>query len=264
MKDAKEIQYLGKPFSPPKDVINAVVRPLYVYKAVKSAIFSFHTDKAILRHLVPGPLEILEDGVVNLQINVMQGRSASGINISPYNEAVINVPISYKGESGFYAGSLVLDDVVSGSSNAPTLIGQIIYGFPKRWGCFVKTLRGFDHEAHEVSLKIYVDGKTYVEVGYAVGDEISVSDATTVNVYSLKAIPSILDGAYDVLCLTRTAMAYGSPEVLREVKDIKFIQNKISFPSALELPIKEVLDARYSIGGFNLVGGEIVYDFLQD
>lgn len=96
-------------------------RPPYRFYNREYVVIKYRTDPAVLRAVVPEPLEIIEP-VVNYEFIRMPDSTGFG----DYTESGQVIPVRLEGQTGGYVHSMYLDD------DAPIAGGREIWGFPKK------------------------------------------------------------------------------------------------------------------------------------
>ncbi|WP_420994015.1 acetoacetate decarboxylase [Cupriavidus sp. 30B13] len=225
--------------------------PMGPYRFIHREFFiiTYRTDPALLRAVVPEPLEIA-DAVVNYEFIRMPDSTGFG----DYTESGQVIPVTYQGKPGTYTHAMYLDD------HPPLAGGRELWGFPKK-------LASPKLETHTDTLVGTLD---YGPVRVATGtmgykhheldkDALGKSLAATPN-YLLKVIPHV----------------DGSPRICELVcyflQDVQ-MKGAWTGPAALSLsphalapvaalPVLEVLGAKHFVADLTLGLGEVVFDYL--
>ncbi|WP_020205130.1 MULTISPECIES: acetoacetate decarboxylase [Cupriavidus] len=225
--------------------------PMGPYRFIHREFFiiTYRTDPALLRAVVPEPLEIA-DAVVNYEFIRMPDSTGFG----DYTESGQVIPVTYQGKPATYTHAMYLDD------HPPLAGGRELWGFPKK-------LASPRLEVHTDTLVGTLD---YGPVRVATGtmgykhreldkDALGLSLSTTPN-YLLKVIPHV----------------DGSPRICELVcyflKDVE-MKGAWTGPAALSLsphalapvsalPVLEVLGAKHFVADLTLGLGEVVFDYL--
>ncbi|RZT42989.1 acetoacetate decarboxylase [Cupriavidus agavae] len=213
-------------------------------------VVSYRTDPALLRQVVPEPLEVAEP-VVHYEFIRMPDSTGFG----SYTESGQVIPVTYQGRTGNYTHAMFLDD------HPPLAAGRELWGFPKKLAS----------PRLSIEADTLVGTLDYGPVRVATGtmgykhqcidsDRLRQSLATTPN-YLLKILPHV-DGTARICEL----VCYFLKDV--EVKGAWTGPAALSlFPHALapvaQLPVLEVIDARHYVADLTLGLGEVVYDYLQ-
>jgi len=212
-------------------------------------IITYRTDPALLRALVPEPLEI-EAPLVKYEFIRMPDSTGFG----DYTESGQVIPVSFRGRHGSYTHCMFLDD------HPPIAGGREIWGFPKKLA--TPTLRA--------DSDMLVGTLDYGPVRVATGtmgykhrqaDVMAVKAALAAPNYLLKIIPHV-DGSARICELVE----YRLEDI--EVKGAWTGPGALSLtPHALapvaELPVLEVVSAVHILTDLTLGLGKVVYDYLR-
>lgn len=211
-------------------------------------IITYRTDPALLRAVVPEPLEIREP-LVKYEFIRMPDSTGFG----DYSESGQVIPVWYDGKPGGYSHSMFLDD------EAPLAGGREIWGFPKKFAA--PSLR--------VEKDTLVGRLDYGDVRVATGtmgykhralDLDAVKTSLSEPVYLLKVIPH-------VDCTPRICELVTLSQV-----DIR-VRGAWTGPAALSLaehamapvaalPVLEVVGATHIVADLTLGLGRVVHDYL--
>jgi acetoacetate decarboxylase len=101
------------------------VEPPYLYRNSNSVICVFRADASAVASLVPEPLKPPPGGLVYGWQNDFHA-----VGLGSYHEAIISIPVEFKGKPGQYIAYMYLD------SDVPIAAGREIFGFPKKMGHF--------------------------------------------------------------------------------------------------------------------------------
>ena len=212
-------------------------------------IITYRTDPALLRALVPEPLEI-EAPLVTYEFIRMPDSTGFG----DYTESGQVIPVSFRGRHGSYTHCMFLDD------HPPIAGGREIWGFPKKLA--TPTLRA--------DSDMLVGTLDYGPVRVATGtmgykhrqaDVMAVKAALAAPNYLLKIIPHV-DGTARICELVE----YSLEDI--KVKGAWLGPGALSLtPHALapvaELPVLEVVSAVHILTDLTLGLGKVVYDYLR-
>jgi len=212
-------------------------------------IITYRTDPAILRTLVPEPLEI-EAPLVKYEFIRMPDSTGFG----DYTESGQVIPVSFRGRHGSYTHCMFLDD------HPPIAGGRELWGFPKKLAS--PTLRA--------EIDMLVGTLDYGPVRVATGtmgykhrqaDVMAVKAALCAPNYLLKIIPHV-DGSARICELVE----YCLEDI--QVKGAWTGPGALSLtPHALapvaELPVLEVVSAVHILTDLTLGLGKVVYDYLR-
>jgi acetoacetate decarboxylase len=221
--------------------------PPYLYRGGNSLICVFRADVHAIESLVPEPLKAAPGGLVYGWQNEFHA-----VGLGSYHEAIVSIPVEFKGKPGQYLAYLYLD------SDAPIAAGREIFGFPKKFGRFSL----YDRE-NVLSRVVERGGVELIRLSAQLtrpGKEEDLA-ALASPLYNLKIIPSVRKGAPpDVWQLT--SMTLQNVVVHRIVEGsgtVKFGESPAD-PLSMLQPI-EVLKAVYCELDFDLPYGEVVYDY---
>ena len=212
-------------------------------------IITYRTDPALLREIIPEPLEPAGDTVKFEFI-----RMPDSTGFGDYTESGQVVPVTYKGQPGTYQIAMFLDD------EAPLAGGREIWGFPKklakpRLSVESDTLLGtLDYG----SVRIATGTMGYKHV---VLDTEQVRKGLLAPNYLLKIIP-------DVDCSARICEL-----VTYSLEDVT-VKGAWTGPAALELhahalapvsqlPVREVVSCVHIVSDLTLGLGTVVHDYLK-
>ena len=212
-------------------------------------IITYRTDPALLREIIPDPLEPAGDTVKFEFI-----RMPDSTGFGDYTESGQVVPVTYKGQPGTYQIAMFLDD------EAPLAGGREIWGFPKklakpRLRVESDTLLGtLDYG----SVRIATGTMGYKHV---VLDTEQVRQGLLAPNYLLKIIPN-------VDCSARICEL-----VTYSLEDVT-VKGAWTGPAALELhahalapvsqlPVREVVSCVHIVSDLTLGLGTVVHDYLK-
>lgn len=211
-------------------------------------IITYETDPALLKAILPPPLELLEP-VVKFEFIRMPDSTGFG----DYTESGQVIPVKYKGEEGGFTLSMFLD------CHAPIAGGREIWGYPKKLAkpkLFVEedTLIGLLDYG---SLRVATATMGYKHHHLALEPVI---ESVLKPIFLIKNIPGV-DGKPQVNQLTRTYLTDVS------VKGAWTGPGSIELhPHALapvaDFPVKQVVSVSHFITDLTLPYGEVVEDYL--
>ncbi len=211
-------------------------------------IISYRTDPALLRQVIPAPLQFLEP-IVRFEFINMPDATGFG----SYCESGQVIPVSMNGVVGSYAHSMYLND------HPPIAGGRELWGFPKKWG-------GPKLRVLKDTLVGTLDyGDIRIATG-TMGFKHTTLDCETVKKslgapsFLLKIIPHV-DGSARICELVQYSLT-----------DIS-IKGAWSGPGALELhhhalapvaqlPVLEIISAVHIMADLILPYGTVAYDYL--
>lgn len=221
--------------------------PPYLYRGSNSLICVFRADLLAVEALVPEPLRPAPGGLVYGWQNDFHA-----VGLGSYHEAIISIPVEFKGQPGQYLAYLYLD------SDVPIAAGREIFGFPKKFGRFSL------HDRDNVLSRAVERGgvelfRLSVQLTRAGKQEDLAALANPL--YNLKIIPSVRKGAPpDVRQLTSTTLQNVIVHrIVEGSATVKFGESPAD-PLSILQPT-EVLKAIYCELDFDLPYGEVVYDY---
>jgi acetoacetate decarboxylase len=212
-------------------------------------IITYRTDPAMLRRLVPEPLEVNEP-LVKFEFIRMPDSTGFG----DYTESGQIIPVSFQGKQGGYSHCMFLND------HPPIAGGRELWGFPKKLA--EPTLRA---EIDELvgTLDYGPVRVATATMGYKhkPADPAAIKAALAAPNYLLKIIPHV-DGSARICELV---------EYYLEDIDLK---GAWTGPAALsltphalapvaELPVLEVVSAVHIVADITLGLGKVVHDYLK-
>ena len=211
-------------------------------------VITYRTDPAMLRAMIPAPLE-MTDPIVKFEFINMPDSTGFG----HYCESGQVIPVTLDGVAGGYVHSMYLND------HPPIAGGRELWGFPKKLG--------------QPELRVRTDTLTgtldYSEMRVATGtmgfkhqalDHETIKSSLASPAFLLKIIPHV-DGTPRICELVRYALS-----------DIT-VKGAWSGPGALELhphalapvadlPVLEILSAVHILADLTLPLGAVAYDYL--
>ena len=222
--------------------------PPYQYRGGNSLICVFRANPEALELLVPEPLKCLPGGLVYGWQNQFRA-----VGLGAYHEAMISIPVEFRGMPGQYTSYLYLD------SDSAIAAGREIYGFPKKFARFsvcdsedvmTRTTERGGIDLFKLSVQFSRPGKA---------EDLA---ALANPIYNLKIIPSVQRGAPpDVYQLT--AMTLENVIIHRVVEGSATVEfgKSPADPLSLLQPL-EVLKGLYCEIDFDLPYGEVVHDYM--
>ena len=211
-------------------------------------IITYRTDLEKLRAVVPEPLEIHEPLV---HYEFIRMRDSTGFG--DYTESGQVIPVTFQGEPGGYTLAMYLDD------HPPIAGGRELWGFPKKLA--KPTL--------DLLTDTLIGSLDYGPVRVATGTmgykhrPLDIEEQTRRLAgpnFLLKIIPHV-DGTPRVCELVRYFMndiemkgAWTGPASL--------LLSPHALAPVAELPVLEIVEARYFVADLTLGLGEVVFDYL--
>lgn len=223
--------------------------PPYVFENNQMVNVTFKTSPDVLRELVPEPLIINKDSLITVFIGMLNIVKPEPIT---YYEAAIMIPVSYDDKKGNYMPVLYLDKTL------PITVGREIWGFPK-----FQAEVNMEVKDGIVEASVRRGETTLLDITLHFGDPVSFEPSSKSYIFLMKSIPSAKgEFAHDVRQLT-TALLHN-----RKASKVNPGEAKLSFGSSMSdplsmIPIVEVTSGFYTIGGFVLDYGEVVYNYLS-
>jgi acetoacetate decarboxylase len=209
-------------------------------------VIMFKTTPEALRDLVPKPLVPNPQAVMFFISSRFFASETGG-----YNEMVLGAPVGFEGTAGNYCMYLILDH------DAPIAAGREIWGFPKKLGQIK-----MEEKDGVVTSTVERAGMTLVRAAMQLGHVVE-PEPVALPFFNLKLIPSVKkDATPDVMQLTSTT--FENRKVHRVYTGKATLEFGTSPADPLhELPIKEVMDGRYTNWDFTLTYGEVIHDYLK-
>ncbi len=218
-------------------------------------VISYHSDPAVIREVVPEPLEAVGD-IVNYEFIRMPDSTGFG----DYTETGQVIPVRFRAKDGTvqeggYVHAMYLDD------NAPIAGGREIWGFPKKLATPKIT-----HESETVVCTLHYGSVLCVSatMGYKHRelDPAPLLKSLAKPAFMIKIIPH-------VDCTPRIC------ELVRYYLEDVTLKGAWSGPAAIELfehsmcdvarlPVREVVSASHFLTDLTLGLGEVVYDYLVE
>ena len=210
------------------------------------------SEMEVLKKLVPPPLVPNQSGLMFFYVGKLNFMSQ--VNEPEfYHEASISIPVTFEGKPGNYSVVLYVDKAL------PIVVGREIWGFPKKDAEIV-----YQETKDKISAQVQRFGTTIVELSADLGGEAQqVPDATSVPYITFKIIPSVEKGATpDVKQLTSVV---GNETIisLRTANEVSLKYNSTTADPLGEIPVLDVVYARFTIFDTVLDYGEVLYDYLK-
>lgn len=214
-------------------------------------IISYETDFEVLQTVVPEPLKVVSN-VVKMEFM----RMPDAYGFGSFQEAGQQIEVEYEGKKGAYVHVMYVNDVASISA------GREIWGYPKKYGSpelkiDVDTLLG--------TLKYNSSIVATGTMGYkykSLDKEAIQKGLEETPIYMLKIIPHVNMKEASICQLTKCHIAdvtvhgaWTGPCELQLFSHALATLNK--------LPVRKILGASYFIADVNLIGGEVVVDYLK-
>jgi len=221
-----------------------------IYENNQMVLITVRTSPNVLRALVPDLLAVKAESHLSIyvsKLNITHPRPGT------YGEAGILIPVSFRGTHGSYMPVLYLDQV------RPIIIGREVWGFPK----FPADVR-LAVDDRVVHASVVVEKTSLIDATLSLDKPIEPTRAFPSPVFLLKAIPSATGGsAYDVKQLTTAVLRNSVFSQVWPGQVTLQLQSTPADPLG-EIPILAIVDAVYTIGGFALDYGEVLFDYLLE
>jgi acetoacetate decarboxylase len=215
------------------------------------AIFRYLTDPAIIRDLLPEPLEPADEPIVLYEWIRMPDSAGFG----DYTESGVVLPCRLHGENVNFILQMYLDDL------APIAAGREIWGFPKEFA--------------NPSLKVHADTLTgelsYANTVVAIGtmeykpiamDIDTVARNLAKTQINLKIIPGATGEGLDVCQLVAYNLTDISVRGAWEGQARLHLVPHVHAPVA-DLPVRKMLGGHHYIADLTLPYGRIAHDYLK-
>ncbi len=223
-------------------------------------LITYETDPAILRAMVPEPLEPEGENLVTYEyMNMLD----SGQGFGSYSESGLVIPCLYNGEKVNFTAQMYLN------CEPPTTGGREIWGFPKKYG------EPKLEVVHETLVGTLHYGGQLVSMGTMGYKHNNLLDPTNPNnqgekaikeklgkkQFNLKWLPDV-DGKPAIAQLVSYQMtdielkfAFGGPARLHLVPHV-------NAPVA-DVPVKRIVSAAHFMADITLPYGNVEYDYLN-
>jgi acetoacetate decarboxylase len=210
---------------------------------------TYRTDPAVLRALVPEPLE-LEEPLVRFEFIRMPNSSGFG----DYTEAGQVIPVRFQGVAGTYVHNMFLNDL-------PAIAGgRELWGFPKklaspRLGLEVDTMVG-TLDYGPVRLATATMAFKYQEL-----DRAALTQSFGTPNFLLKIIPHV-DGSARICELVKYFTTNVTVKGAWEGPGTLELHPHALAPVS-ELPVRQIVSAHHYLADLTLDIGEVVYNYLS-
>jgi acetoacetate decarboxylase len=216
-------------------------------------IVTYETDRDLLRHAVPEPLEPNTENLVLYEWIKMPDSSGFG----DYTESGVVIPCLLNGEPINYTAQMYLDD------EPPISAGREIWGFPKKYALpkleiCSDTLTGTLHYAGQL---VAMGTMAYKHQNAPGGVEVQAKGMARTSC-NLKIIPDV-DGSPKICQLVGYNLTditvkgcWLSPARLQLVPHVN--------APAADLPIKRIIGGKHFISDLTLPHGRVLFDYLKD
>ena len=222
--------------------------PPWRYRDCRLLVLTLRSDPEVVKRLVPPPLVPNADGVVMMWLGDMHAVDPFELD---YLEYGLGVPVEHDGKRGIYCAHLYLDDDTAIAG------GREIWGWPKKLAAIAFTVEG-----NRVTATATRKGVEIIRAEFEGGSDLPIEDLPQ-HFINFKIIPSVRADAPPDVCqlndcpflrVTRSQKAGKATLALRS-----------SAVDALgDLPVHEILQARFSIADVELPLGETIHDYLAE
>jgi acetoacetate decarboxylase len=223
--------------------------PPYVFAGSQYLVTTIVTTPAVLRAMVPEPLEPKPQGLVHVM--VVRQHLVEPEEIL-YSEAILAVPVSYEGVDAIYMPVLYLDQAL------PIVTGREIYGYNK-----VDAEIEWSESEGTVHATVRRWGETLIDVRAQLGEPLAqIPQRPSSPNLNLKHIPSVEAGAPpDVLQLTSTTLTDVKVTTMRPGAG-ELALGSATYDPLGSIPVLALAATVYYEQDFVLGGGEVVHDYL--
>jgi len=224
--------------------------PPLIYANNQMLSVTFKTPPNVLRALVPEPLVVNADNLMTIYIGKLNIIDPEPIS---YYEAGILIPVSYEETKGSYMPILYLDKAL------PITIGREIWGFPK----FQADL-SLEVESGIVYASVMKEETKLIDATLHMAEPVPSNTSPPGSIFVLKSIPSAKGSSmYDVKQLTTAIIRDGVSSEVYPGEVTLHLGSTALNPLEM-IPVLEIVSGVYTIGGFVLDYGEVVYDYLAE
>lgn len=225
--------------------------PPYAYKNTKALLISIRTTPDTLRALVPEPLEVNSEHLLQVYIGLFNIVEPLQLR---YHEAGILIPTCYEGMAGAYMPVLYLNKTL------PITIGREVWGFPK-FGAEVTLTEKLGVIQGSVSSL----GTPLIKAEIRLtGQEKPPAVEAPTQVFLLKSIPSVQQNASPDVKQLCTAMVRDQVYTEWHPGVATLIFNSTRDDPLGAIPILETISGFYYTRDFVLDYGKVVYDYLTE
>jgi acetoacetate decarboxylase len=208
------------------------------------------TSPALLKALVPEPLAPNSDGQMIIYVGALNVVHPMRFG---YYEAGIMIPSSDGCEDGVYMPVLYLDKAL------PIVVGREVWGYPK-----YQADLSLKEEAGVVRATVITEETSLIDATLHLGPPVTPMNVSPGTFFLMKKVPSVKGaGAHDVKQLTTAVLR---DEINKEVRPGDATLRLGSTPSDPlgKIPVLEIVNSLYFIGGFVLDYGRVAHDYLKE
>ncbi|MDX2062291.1 MAG: acetoacetate decarboxylase [Bacteroidia bacterium] len=227
--------------------------PLGPYRFINReyCIISYETDMAVIREILPEPLELPDLPHVHFEWIKMPDSAGFG----DYTESGVVIPCRWHGEHCNFVVQMYLDDL------SPIVAGREIWGFPKEYAHPVlrvekDTLTGTLEYA---GTRVATGTMEYKPAIWEYDDVVKSMQRTQIN---LKLIPHV-DGSLAIAQLVAYNLTDITVKGAWKGKAALHLVPHVHAPVA-DIPIRKVIGGVHIIADLTLPYGRVIHDYLQD
>lgn len=237
----------SSPYSMPA-VGPAYPPPPWRYRDCRLLVLTLRSDPEVVKRLVPAPLVPNAKGVVMMWLAEMHATEPFELD---YLEYGLGVPVEHDGQQGIYCTHLYLDDDTAIAG------GREIWGWPKKLAAMAFTVEG-----NRVTATATRKGVEIIRAEFEAGSDLPLEDLPQ-HFINFKIIPSVRAGTPPDVCQLNDCPMLRRTRSQKEGKATLALRS--SAVDALgELPVHEILQARFSIADIELPLGETIHDYLAE
>jgi len=224
--------------------------PPYTYEENRMLAIIIRTSPEVLRELVPAPLTPNPDGQMIIYVGALNVVAPMKFG---YYEAGIMIPFSDGREEGVYMPVLYLDKAL------PIVVGREVWGYPK-----YQADLSLKEEGGVVRATVISEGTPLIDATLHLGPAVTPMNVSPSTFFLMKRVPSTTGSSlYDVKQLTTAVLR---DEINKEVcpGDVTLRLGSTPSDPLGEIPVLEIVNSLYFIGGFVLDYGRVVHDYLKE
>ncbi len=222
--------------------------PPWRYRDCRILVLTLRSDPEVVKRLVPAPLVPNADGVVMMWLGNMHAIEPFELD---YLEYGLGVPVEHDGKPGIYCTHLYLDDDTAIAG------GREIWGWPKKLAAMA-----FNVEGNRVTATATRKGVEIIRAEFEGESDLPIEDQPQ-HFINFKIIPSVRAGAPPDVCQLNDCPMLRRTTSRMDGKATLALRS--SAVDALgELPVHEILQARFSIADVELPLGETIHDYLAE
>jgi acetoacetate decarboxylase len=224
--------------------------PPYTYEDNRMLGIIIRTSPEVLKELVPEPLAVNPDGQMIIYVGALNVVKPVRFG---YYEAGIMIPASDGREEGVYMPVLYLDKAL------PIVVGREVWGYPK-----YQADLNLKEEGGVVRATVISEGTSLIDATTHLGESIPPMNVSPSTIFLMKTIPSVTGPpAFDVRQLTTAVLRDETTTEMRPGDVTLRLGSTPSDPLGL-IPVLEIVNSFYFIGGFVLDYGRVVHDYLKE